>query len=245
MKLVRVKNLFAVLILIFLQASVSDAASVETECVILLHGMGRTTYSMASIESYLKKHGYQTVSHSYPSTSKTIEQISKDIIPQYIKECNVAAQKIHFVTHSLGGIITRYYLQSNNLPKGSRVVMLSPPNKGSEIADRFHDSAWYRWLTGPAGQQITTDSNSLPNKLNAIPYDVGVITGRSTLEPWFSRLIPGEDDGKVSVESAKLAEMRDFLIIDQTHTFIMNNEEVKQQILNFLQFGRFKVKEKI
>ncbi|MDH3326626.1 MAG: hypothetical protein OEM38_07915, partial [Gammaproteobacteria bacterium] len=152
--------------------------------------------------------------------------------------------KIHFVTHSLGGIISRYYLQTNQLPAGSRIVMLSPPNKGSEIADRFHDSTWYRWLTGPPGQQLTTDSNSLPNTLDAINYEVGVITGRDTLEPWFSRLIPGEDDGKVSVESAKLPEMKDFLVVDHTHTFIMKSDVVMVQVLNFIKHGNFKALDK-
>ncbi len=235
------KNSFILLVLLFTQASTAYASPNNTECVILLHGMGRTAFSMNSMESYLKEHGYQTISHNYPSTSQTIEQISKNIVPKFVRECNANATKIHFVTHSLGGIITRYYLQSNHLPEGSRVVMLSPPNKGSEIADRFHDSTWYRWLTGPPGQQLTTDSNSLPNNLKPISYEVGIISGRNTLEPWFSRLIPGEDDGKVSVESAKLPEMKDFLVVDHAHTFIMKSNKVKLQVLNFIKNGNFKV----
>lgn len=222
----------------------SNAFSKSSECVILLHGMGRTAFSMNSLESYLKENGFQTVNHSYPSTSQTIENISRNIIPKFISECNKGATKVHFITHSLGGIISRYYLQTNRLPVGSRVVMLSPPNKGSEIADRFHDSTWYRWLAGPPGQQLTTDSNSLPNRLKPINYEVGIITGRSSLEPWFSRLIPGEDDGKVSVESAKLQEMKDFLVVDHAHTFIMKSDEVKIHVLNFIKYGRFKVEKR-
>ncbi|MCP4312474.1 MAG: lipase, partial [Bacteroidetes bacterium] len=140
---------------------------------------------------------------------------------------------------SLGGIVTRYYLQTNSIPEGSRIVMLSPPNRGSEIADRFQNSTWYKWFTGPPGQQLTTDLNSIPNKLKPIPYDVGVIAGRRTLEPWFSKLIPGKDDGKVSVESARLDEMKDFIIVDHAHTFIMKSEDVKRQVVNFLQQGKF------
>ena len=238
------KKYFILLVCIFTQVSVTNASTGSAECVVLLHGMGRTAFSMNSMESYLKENGYQTINHSYPSTSQTIEQISKNIVPKFINECNNGAKKIHFVTHSLGGIISRYYLQTNQLPAGSRIVMLSPPNKGSEIADRFHDSTWYRWLTGPPGQQLTTDSNSLPNTLDAINYEVGVITGRDTLEPWFSRLIPGEDDGKVSVESAKLPEMKDFLVVDHTHTFIMKSDAVMVQVLNFIKHGNFKALDK-
>jgi triacylglycerol lipase len=218
---------------------VSNSNTENTECVILLHGMGRTAFSMQPMEKYLQEHGYLTINRSYPSTSRTIEEIANNIIPEYIEECKKEANKIHFVTHSLGGIIIRYYLQSNSLPEGSRVVLLCPPNKGSEIADRLRDSAWYKWLTGPAGQQITTDSNSVPNKLKSIACDVGVITGKRTLEPWFSRLIPGEDDGKVSVENARLAEMKDFLVVDHSHTFIMNSDDVKKQVVNFLRHGYF------
>ena len=132
------------LVLAFIQAYVAIVSTDEAECVVLLHGMGRSAFSMTPMESFLRRHGYQIVSHSYPSTSQTIEQISDTIIPTFVSECNNGVNKINFVTHSLGGIITRYYLQANALPEGSRVVMLSPPNKGSEIADRFHDSAWYR-----------------------------------------------------------------------------------------------------
>ena len=219
----------------------SNTYAISNDCVVLLHGMGRTAFSMNSMESFLTERGFQVINQSYPSTSQSIEEISRNIVPKFISKCNKDVSKIHLVTHSLGGIISRHYLQSNDLPVGSRIVMLSPPNKGSEIADRFQDSSWYRWLTGPPGQQLTTDGSSLPNKLAAINYEVGVITGKNTLEPWFSRLIPGEDDGKVSVESAKLAEMKDFLIVNHTHTFIMNSRDVMRQVLNFLNFGVFEV----
>jgi len=233
------KSLFLLLIVALFHIETISANPENNECVILLHGMGRSAFSMNSMESYIQRHGYQTINHNYPSTSQKIEQISKNIIPKFVGECKKQVKKIHFVTHSLGGIIIRHYLQTNRLPDGSRIVMLSPPNKGSEIADRFQDTTWYRWLTGPPGQQLTTDSNSLPNKLDAIENEVGIITGRTTLEPWFSRLIPGEDDGKVSVNSAKLHEMKDFLVVDHSHTFIMNSENVKSHVLHFLRYGKF------
>lgn len=223
-----------------LQNSVSNAQTVNSECVVFLHGMGRSAFSMRSMDKYLSKQGYHTVNRSYPSTSYTIEQIAENIISKLIDECRVEARKIHFVTHSLGGIIIRYYLQSHSLPKGSRIVMLSPPNKGSEIADRLQDSGWYKWATGPSGQQLTTAPDSVPNQLKHIDYEVGIITGRRTLEPWFSQFIHGEDDGKVSVKRARLIEMADFLVVNHAHTFIMNSSLVKEQVSYFLQNGYFK-----
>jgi hypothetical protein len=210
------------------------------ECVVLLHGLGRTSSSMRSMESVLNDSGYRTVNRDYPSTSLPIEEIAEKFLPQFIAECGGQAGRIHFVTHSLGGIILRYYLQLNGLPPGSRMVMLSPPNKGSELADQLKDQFWYQWLMGPSGQQLTTDPHSLPNKLEPVSIEVGVIAGRKTLEPWFSWLIPGEDDGKVSVDHARLSEMTDFLVVDHGHTFIMNSGEVKKQVIHFLANGFFK-----
>lgn len=215
----------------------------QQQCVVLLHGMGRTRFSMSYLEKALTDTGYHVVNHGYPSTSAPIEELASAHLPQALSQCPAAElpgrTPVHFVTHSLGGILVRYYLQFHSLPPGSRMVMLSPPNKGTELADRFKDMALYRWLTGAPGQQLGTSENSLPNKLKPVAIDIGIITGRKTYEPWFSRLLPGEDDGKVSVESAKLAEMSDFLVVDSGHTFIMNDPDVVHQIDIFLKHGRF------
>lgn len=222
-----------------LQHPQRTALQPDGECVILLHGMGRTAFSMRSMEKHLNAHGYSTINRSYPSTSETIETLSKTLIPDLLADCKTPVKKIHFVTHSLGGIIIRHYLQTNSLTQGSRIIMLSPPNKGSEVADRLKNFGFYKWLMGPAGQQLTTDRDSLPNSLSAIPYEIGIIAGRRTMDPWFSYSIPGQDDGKVSLESTRLKEMQDFLIVDSSHAFIMRSDTVKQQVIYFLQHGYF------
>jgi pimeloyl-ACP methyl ester carboxylesterase len=212
----------------------------EQKCVVLLHGMGRTRFSMSHLADALAARGYHVVNYGYPSTSAPIEELASEHLPQAIEMCpGTGPRPVNFVTHSLGGILVRFYLQDHSLPAGSRMVMLSPPNKGTELADRFKDLALYRWITGPPGQQLGTSESSLPNKLRPVDVDIGIITGRKTYEPWFSNLLPGEDDGKVSVESAKLDEMTDFLVVDSGHTFIMNDPEVIRQIDAFLRYGRF------
>lgn len=212
----------------------------DPKCVILLHGMGRTRFSMSHLESALGERGYHVVNYGYPSTSAPIEDLASEHIPMALRMCRGRrTDPVNFVTHSLGGILVRCYLQNHRLPSGSRMVMLSPPNKGTELADRFKDLAFYRWLTGPPGQQLGTAAGSLPNRLGPIDVEIGIITGRRTFEPWFSNLLPGEDDGKVSVESAKLDEMSDFLVVDSGHTFIMNDPEVTRQVDAFLRTGRF------
>ena len=208
----------------------------NNQYVILLHGMGRTWRSMWWMSRALKQAGYHVRNVGYPSTRHNIQWLAdKHVDPAVQRLGN--AECIHFVTHSLGGILIRQYLQTHALPKGSRIVMLAPPNHGSEVTDRLINWKPYQWLNGPAGQQLGTNTNSVPNQLKPIDYDIGIITGNKSTNPLFSSWINGEDDGKVSVNSAKLDEMKDFLVVPTGHTFIMNNMQVIKQTLNFLESG--------
>jgi triacylglycerol lipase len=213
----------------------------KKECVIVLHGMGRTKYAMRKVEKDLAGAGYTVWNRSYPSTQKPIEVLAVEHISKGLEFCRrVQAEKVHFVTHSLGGILVRHYLQDNTIDNLDKIIMLSPPNQGSEVADGLKDLKLYQWMMGPAGQQLGTGADSLPNTLDRIDATVGIITGNSTSDPWFSPFIPGEDDGKVSVKSARLEEMTDFLVVEAGHTFIMSNRSVLKQIRYFLEKGNFK-----
>lgn len=224
-----------------IQATAGSTTSIhEKECVVLLHGLARTASSMDALETYLSGKGYKMVNFAYPSTSESIERIAEVYVPEALARCQSSpVDKIHFVTHSLGGIIVRQYLQTNTLPQGSRLVMLAPPNQGSEVVDYLKDFFAFQWTHGPPGQELGTNPESTPNRLRPINVEVGVIAGDTSLNPIFSTLIPGPDDGKVSVERAKLAEMTDFLVVSSTHTFIMRNPTVLAQVVHFLEHGRF------
>ncbi|MCP5002495.1 MAG: lipase [Planctomycetes bacterium] len=217
--------------------SVADA---KKECVIVIHGMGRTKNSMNRLGKSLLNDKYTVWNESYPSRSESIEKLAVEHIEKGLAFCNEAkVETIHFVTHSLGGIMVRYYLQEHKIDNLGKIVMLSPPNKGSEVADFLKNVYVYKLAMGPAGQQLGTDSNSLPKSMRSIDANVGIITGNKTLDPWFSPLIPGVDDGKVSVESAKLEEMSDFMVVESSHAFIMRNALVIDQIKYFLKHGVF------
>ena len=215
-------------------------ANEKNQCVILLHGLGRTKHSMEEIEKTLSRNGYRVWNETYPSTKEKIETLAVSHIGTGLSYCNGSGPlKIHFVTHSLGGILVRFYLQDRNVPNLGNIVMLSPPNKGSEAADYLKDTFLYQIITGPAGQQLGTGPDSIPKKINAIEGTIGIISGEKSYDPWFSVIIPGKDDGKVSVESAKLDEMSDFLVVESGHTFIMRDKSVISQILFFLENGKF------
>lgn len=207
------------------------------DCVILLHGLARTDSSFLIMQRSLKLQGYHVVNPSYPSRVKSIEELVSDTIPQAIKDCG--DRRTHFVTHSLGGIMVRTYLAFNKFKKLGHVVMLGPPNKGSEIIDVTREIFGFDWVSGPAGRELSTDSVSMPNKLPPVYFSLGVVAGSASINPIYSNVIDGPDDGKVSVSSTRVVGMRDHLTLPVTHTFMMNNPLVIAQVKNYLKFGSF------
>lgn len=217
------------------------ASAIENQqYVILLHGLCRTSRSMAPMERALSASGFHVVNVDYSSRTGSIVKLSDAAIGLAVADCQKAgATKIDFVTHSLGGILVRSYLSRHTLPNLGRVVMLGPPNRGSELVDKLGSFWWFKKINGPAGNELGTDSNSTPNQLGPVNYCVGVIAGDRSINWINSLLIPGSDDGKVSVERTKLAGMADHIVIHATHPFLMRNQTAIRQAIQFLRAGRF------
>jgi hypothetical protein len=179
------------------------------------------------------------ISESYASTDQGIENHTQWLAGVLNRCCLSEGEITHFVTHSLGGIVLRQYLEENESLNLGRVVMLAPPNQGSEVADYFMDWKLFQSVSGPTGQQLGTGAESVPNNLQPVNFELGVITGNYSYIPWMSSLIPGPDDGVVGVAQARTAGMSDFLVVPRSHSFIMNSEEVASEVVDFLQTGSF------
>ncbi len=208
------------------------------DSVILLHGLIRTERSMKKLEQALVERGFCTINVSYDSTRGSIEKLAVEAIAPALAACSTDAP-LHFVTHSLGGILVRQYLRDHDIPNLGRVVMLGPPNKGSEVVDRLRDFPGFRFVHGDAGLELGTGETSVPNQLGRANFDLGVIAGTRSINLFLSSMISGPDDGKVSVENTRVEGMRDHLEMEVTHPFMMRNDRVIDQVIHFLDNGEF------
>lgn len=224
--------------------SVSTAQALDT--VVLLHGIGHSRWNMYGIERALRRGGYAPLSLTYPSLQKDLPALACFVHDTLVsKKIWDQSHRVHFVTHSMGGLVAQRYLgdYKSEIPpnKMGRVVMIAPPNGGSEVADLLKDFPPYHWLFGPAGQQLTTQARGAP--VTPLWYETGIIAGTRGW-PYFvaDRLIKGTHDGRVAVEKTKLPGMKDHITLPATHSFISWKPAVHRYVIHFLKNGTFRKK---
>ncbi len=222
-------------------ALVLGASAQASECVVLLHGLLRTAASMDTMREALLEAGYEVVNVDYPSRDHTIEELAPAAVGDGLTRCRALdnVEKIHFVTHSLGGILLRQYLDANEIPELGRVIMLGPPNQGSAAVDELANVPGFDWLNGPAGRQLGKGPESVPLALGPAHFELGVIAGSRSIDPLTSAVLENPDDGRVSVEDTKLEGMKDFVVVSHSHAFMMRMQRPIELTLRFLRSGSF------
>ncbi len=225
-------------ILLLLAATVPVQAA---ECVVLLHGLARTASSMSRMHDALVDDGFDVENVDYPSRERPIEELAPLAVNKGISGCraNPGNERIHFVTHSLGGILLRHYLSEQERPELGRVVMLGPPNQGSVAVDELDDVPGFNWLNGPAGRQLGKGKNSVPLALGPAEFELGIIAGTRSIDPVVSAVLPDPNDGRVSLEDTKLDGMDDFAVVAHSHAFMMRMQATIQLTIRFLRTGSF------
>jgi pimeloyl-ACP methyl ester carboxylesterase len=212
----------------------------ETGGVVLLHGISRTSRSFHKMQTAIEGAGFSTLNLGYASRRKPLESLAEDIHPAIQRFINEVEDSIHFVGHSMGGLLARVYLAKYRPKRLGRVVMLGTPNGGSEIADRLRGFLAYRAYFGPAGQQLTTRRDSATQAILApADYPVGIIAGNRSIYPIASALLPRPNDGRVSVENTKLDGMTDHIVVSASHPWLVRNKLAIDQTIAFLKDGKF------
>ena len=206
---------------------------------VLLHGITRSSTSLRALQGAIEREGYAALNLDYRSRHLPLADLAEAIHPAVSRFAETTPGALHVVGHSMGGLLARVYLTRHRPARLGRVVMLGTPNGGSQIADLLRHWASYRFVCGPAGQQLlTAQSPELLAALGTVDYELGVIAGNRPMNPlaavW---LLPGPNDGKVSVESTRLAGMADHLVIPTSHTRLASHPQAMAATLRFLRGG--------
>jgi pimeloyl-ACP methyl ester carboxylesterase len=216
------------------------SAGATQDGVVLLHGISRTARSFRKMQAALDGCGFATLNHDYASRRKALEALAEDIHPAIQRFADSIDGSVHFVGHSMGGLLARVYIARYRPKRLGRVVMLGTPNSGSEIADRLRHFRPYRAFFGPAGQQLGTQRSAVDDAmLPPVNYPVGIIAGNRSIDPVAGAMLPKPHDGRVSVENTKLDGMADHVVIAASHPWLVRDSVAIGQTIAFLRDGRF------
>jgi pimeloyl-ACP methyl ester carboxylesterase len=207
--------------------------------VILLHGIMKSSKKMQGLANFLKRNNFDILNIDYPSTKFPLEDLVEIIHTDISRALELNYQKIYFIGFSMGGLLARAYLNKYRIENLANIVFIGTPNHGSEVADFFNRFKFFRFIFGPAGQQLVTNQDSFIHVLGSPYYEFGVIAGDFSVNLLLSKIIKKPNDGKVSVESTKLDGMKDHLVLSTSHPFMIRNRKVWEYTLNFMLHSSF------
>lgn len=214
--------------------------------VVVLHGLVRSRQSMKGLVKYLHEHGeYSVVNVSYASTREPVGKHAKSLA-SVIGHLGPKVTEINFVAHSLGNLVIRHYLGDQIAaedkqpdPRIKRIVMLAPPNNGSQFAIKFGDNKIFKAIWGTSGVELAKDWKILQQKLATPTQEFGIIAGGRGEESGRNPLLLGDDDFVVTLEETRLPGAHDFTVVPVLHSLIMDDAKTREYALRFLWHGYF------
>ncbi len=208
--------------------------------VVLLHGIGKSARAMAGLEAAVAAAGFATLNLTYPSRHHRLEALVEEVHEAVRGFLAGGEGPVHFVCHSMGGLVARGYIGRYRPAGLGRVVMLGTPNQGSELADLLGWNPVYKFAFGPAGQQLRTRPDPATTALlGAVDYPVGVVAGDRPFDVLGWLYLPKPNDGRVSVAATRVAGMADHVTLPVDHEALMRDAAVHRQVVAFLREGRF------
>lgn len=205
---------------------------------MFLHGINKSSSSLKGLEKFIFNYGFAILNITYPSTKHSINELV-DIVHKVIHDEFNKYDKVSFVGFSMGGLIIRAYLNKYKLSNLEKVVMIGTPNNGSEVADFFKGNKLYKKFFGPAGGQLITNQQDHDILFGKIYYECGIIAGNLPLDFCYPIMRKSSSDGKVSVSSTKLNNMKDHIVLRVPHWYMPQSKKVWRQVLHFLQHSSF------
>jgi hypothetical protein len=218
----------------------------QGKAAIVLHGLFRTRSCMSAIGGALTNAGGYTVfCMGYPTTRGSVETHARSL--DSVVRSLEGISELNFIGHSLGNLVVRHWLKDfisadRSLPKGQtfgRMVMLAPPNHQPQLATALIRGSLARLVAGPSAEALASGWETLAHRLGTPNFEFGILAGGKQDAKGFNPLLPGDDDGVVTVESTRLAGARDFRILPVLHSFFMNDKRVHEHAIRFLQHGHF------
>ena len=209
--------------------------------VIVLHGLGEGRRSMQPLVAHLRASLDATVlAFGYASTSSAIADHGRALAA--VVRALPGADRISFVGHSLGNLVVRSWMgqaDAGDLDRLDRMVMLGPPNQGSELAQLAARFPMPATLSTGAARDLAIDWHRVAPTLPAPPCPFGIVAGGRGDDDGYSMVLAGDDDAVVRVEETRLAGEDDFLLVPVHHAAMMKNTAVQRAVTSFLSTGRF------
>lgn len=205
----------------------------DRESIILVHGLWMKGAEMSLLRWRLRRVGYRVYQFSYRSVARELGENARRL-HEFVRQ--VEGETVHFVGHSLGGLVVRRLFHDFPEQRSGRIVTLGSPHAGSYVANRLSRSGLMRKMLGCS---LTPLSGELfpwhsERELGSIAGSLSVGAG------WFVRDLAKPNDGTVAVEETRLAGMTDHCVVHASHMGLLFSRIAAGQVIYFLRHGHFR-----